>query len=113
MTLALGVNGWLNVAIAVIGALVAFGAANRMSKATECTIIVAFATVGAGLGGWVFSSIAPEHWQQPFDSLLLGGIVALLIGTRRQTIWLAPEWMPKLSIAVSALTWLAFFIFIT
>lgn len=105
----LGLHSWLNFVIAVIGALVALGAANRMSPKTECTIIFAFATVGVGFIAWAIGTFLPDSWQQAFETLLLGGVVALLIGTRRQTIWLAPTWMPRISIAVSVVTWIAFF----
>jgi hypothetical protein len=100
---------WLNIVVAVAGALVAFGAANRMSRATECTIIFAFTTVGIGFSAWFLGILFPVDWEHAFDTLLLGGVVALLIGTRRQTIWLQPAWMPRISLAVSAVTWLAFF----
>lgn len=100
----------LNFVIALLGALVAFGAANRMNKETEVTIICAFVTVGVGLVAEAFSSLVAEVWQQAFDTLLLGGVVSLLIGTRRRTIWLRPELMPKISAAVCAITWLAFFL---
>lgn len=100
----------LNIALAVVGALVAFGAANRMNKHTEMTIAISFATVGAGLIGFALADLWPNGWQETCDTLLLGGIVSLLIGTRRQTIWIPPRWMPRLSYAVAAATWLAFFV---
>lgn len=107
--MSIGVHTWLNVACYVSVALVAFGAANRMSKQTECTIIVSFATVGAGAIAWAIGAFLPNEWEQAFDTLFVGGVLALLIGTRRQTIWIKPEWMPRMSISVSAVTWIAFF----
>lgn len=101
---------WVNVAIAVLGAFVAFGAVNRMTPETECTIIISFATVGVGLTAWAIGSVSPSpEWVHAYDTLLLGGVVALIIGTRRRTIWIQPRWMPLLSISVSGVTWLAFF----
>ena len=105
-----GAHDFLNFVIAFLGALVAFGAANRMTRATECTIIVAFATVGTGLTAAAISTFFPQSWEKAFETLLLGGVVALLIGTRRQTIWIRPAWMPWLSLGVSAVTWVAFFV---
>lgn len=105
--------GWFNIILAALGALVSLGAANRMTVKTECTIKIAFATVGVGCIAWVVGTFAPDKWQTPFETLLLGGIVALLIGTRKQTIWLAPGWMPWISISVSAATWIAFFAGVT
>lgn len=99
----------LNVLLAMFGALVALGAANRMSRTTERTIIVSFTTTGAGLIGFALGNVWPGGWQPACDTLLLGGVVALLVGTRKATIWLPPEWMPAISYGVSAVTWVAFF----
>lgn len=106
---AITLQAWINIGLSIVGSLVAFGAANRMSKETECTVIFAFSTVGAGYVAWCISSFMPSTWQSPFDTLLLGGVVSLLIGTRKQTIWIAPAWMPRLSLLASGLTWLSFF----
>ena len=99
----------INVLLALAGALVAFGAANRMNKDTELTIAISFATTGAGLIGYAIACIWPHHWEAACDTLLLGGIVSLLVGTRRQTIWIPPRWMPRISYAVAGATWFAFF----
>lgn len=100
---------WVNLCLALAIALVALGAANRMNRETEVTIIVSFSTVGAGALGFALGSLLPERWVDAAYTILLGGVLALLVGTRRQTLWLPPAWMPKLSIAISAATWAAFF----
>lgn len=100
---------WLNVGIATLIVLVGIGAINRMSPQTECTVILAFVTVMAGVVGYALGSVLPERWQTVCDTLLLGGVLALLIGTRKQTIWMAPRWMPWISAGVSILTWGTFF----
>lgn len=107
---AVGLHGWLNFAIALFAALVAFGAANRMNRETEITIICAFVTVGVGLFAQAVGVLLPQSWDDAFDTLLLGGVGSLLIGTRRRTIWLRPELMPRISIGVCIITWLAFFL---
>lgn len=101
---------WVNAAIAFAGALVALGAVNRMTDATDGCIRVAFALTGAGLIGYGASTIWPESWRHACDTVLIGGLVALLIGTRKHTIWLPPAWMPRLSYAVSAGTVVTFFV---
>lgn len=101
---------WANAGIATAGALVGLGAANRMNTRTECTIIISFFTVGAGLIGYALGTLLPDRWQQACDTVLLGGILALLIGTRRHTIWIPPELMPKFSYGVSVATWIIFFL---
>lgn len=107
--LALSFLSWLNalIALAIVG--VGFGAAKRMNKDTELTIIIAFSTVSAGAFGWFITTFWPWGWEQSFDTLFLGGVLALLIGTRRRTVWLRPELMPKISYGVSVVTWCAFF----
>ena len=97
----------LNIGLAVMGVLVAFGAVHRMSAETECPIILAFVTVASGLGGQILGALA---WQGVFDTLLFGGVTALMIGTRRQTVWISPDWMPRVSLAVSLLSWAAFLV---
>lgn len=102
----------LNIAMAFIGTLVAFGALHRMSPKTECTIIFAFALTAVGLvGQWLgplLAYLGRDTWQPAFDTLLFGGIASLMIGSRKQTIWLQPHWMPRLSLLVSAVTLGAF-----
>lgn len=100
---------WVNGGLAVVGVLVGIGAIDRMNKQTECTIVAAFVTTIVGLVGYVLGSAMPGHWQNVFDTLLLGGVVAVLIGTRKQTIWLAPTWMPWISLGVSLGSWTIFF----
>src|SRR4051812_24172882 len=94
------VHEWLNFALALFAALVSLGAANRMNRETEFTIICAFVTVGVGLVAQALGTFVPTSWNAAFDTLLLGGIGSLLIGTRRRTIWMKPELMPKISVAV-------------
>lgn len=104
--------GWLKlleVVLSSAGALVAIGAANRMDRSTECTIIFAFATTAAGLLGVALANVWPGGWSKACDVLLVGGVAALLVGTRRRTIWLDPAWMPRISLALSAVTWGGFF----
>ncbi len=102
----------LNVVLAFLGTLVAFGALHRMTPKTECTIIFAFALTAAGLAGQGLGAILEwlgrDAWQPAFDTLIYGGATALMIGTRRQTIWLQPDWMPRLSLLVSSITLVAF-----
>lgn len=104
------IHGWLNFVLAFFGALVALGAANRMNKETEMTILCAFVTVGVGMVAQAIGTMLPDSWNDAFDTLLLGGLISLLVGTRRRTIWMRPEIMPKISAAVCALTWVVFFI---
>lgn len=106
----IGAHQWLNIAFAFAGALVAFGAINRMNRHTDKPIAFAFVTMGTGLLGAVFSYFSPERWEIAFDTLIFGGALALLIGTRRHTIWMDPKWMPPTSVGATFITWAAFFL---
>lgn len=99
-----------NAILAAAGVLVAFGALHRMNKKTECIIILAFVTVAIGLLGQIPAALTHSYWQPVFDTLLFGGALALMIGTRRQTIWISPDWMPTISLAVSLVAWAVFFV---
>lgn len=109
----LGWLEWVNLLLLIGGALVVLGAVERMTQETPLTIKVGFVTVGAGLLGEAILYLLPSLWQEPIDTVLYGGIVALVIGTRRRTICIDPRWMPMLSGLVSAGTWLLFFASIT
>lgn len=97
-----------NALLAIFGMLVALGAINRMDRGTEATIIFAFSTTAAGLAGFALGHFLPDRWEAACYTLLLGGISALLVGTRRRTVWLPPAWMPRISGGLSAATWLGF-----
>lgn len=99
-----------NAAMALLAFLAALGAANKMNKETERTIIFAFATTAAGLLGYVITTFFPSSYETALDSLLLGGVGAMVVGSRRRTVWLPPEWMPRFSASISGLTWV-FFLF--
>lgn len=101
---------WINLLIAIAGVLIVLGACNRMTWQTDGCIRAAFGLVAAGLFGYGLSHFTPDSYRYACDTVLLGGIVALVIGTRKQTIWIPPAWMPRLSYATSALTVVTFFL---
>ena len=99
----------LNAAGAVVGVLIAAGAINRMTKDTECTIIFSFVTTLVGLAGYAITSFRPTSWERAFDTLLIFGIAAVLVGTRKRTTWVKPELMPRISVGLSFAAWISFF----
>jgi hypothetical protein len=98
----------INVCIALVGAMIALGAVNRMTDSTDRPIRLAFALVGAGLITYGLGTLFPDTWRHACDTVLLGGIAALIVATRKHTIWLPPEWMPRISYAISAGTMATF-----
>lgn len=99
---------WGLITLALLGCLVALGAVNRMNRHTECTIIISFLTTGAGLVGYFLGALFPGKWTLSCDFLLVGGVAAIMIGSRKRTIWIEPELMPWISLAVSGVSWAAF-----
>lgn len=99
----------VNAFVAFVGSLTAFGAINRMNPTTEKHIMVAFITTAAGLAGFAVDAVFPGSWQSICYTLLLGGISAIIVGTRRQTIWIHPSMMKPISVVILVMTWLVFF----
>lgn len=94
-----------NVFLAITGALVAFGSINRMENGTGRAIRCAFATTCAGLLGAAISTLLPEHWQVSVDTLLYGGILALLIASRRRPAVIREHWVTPISFSITVSTW--------
>ena len=99
-----------NAGLALAGSLVTFGAINRMDRKTERPIIFSFVTTAAGLAGFSVDAMLPGSWQAICYTLLIGGITALVIGTRRQTLWIPPRFMNPISCSVLVVTWMVFFV---
>lgn len=99
---------WALITISLLGCLVALGAVNRMNRHTERTIIISFLTTGAGLVGYFLGTLFPGKWMLACDFLLVGGVTAIMIGSRKRTIWIEPELMPWISLSVSVVSWAAF-----
>jgi uncharacterized membrane protein YeaQ/YmgE (transglycosylase-associated protein family) len=94
-----------NVFLAVSGALVTFGALNRMETGTCRAIRCAFATTCAGLLGAAISTLLPEHWQVSVDTLLYGGILALLVASGRRAGMIREQWVTPISFSITVSTW--------
>jgi hypothetical protein len=101
---------FFNAAFAFSTALLIFRAINRMNRGTDHALRVSFTLVCAGLIGEAFSSVLTESWQQSVDALLFGGLMAAFLGTRRvsEAVLLTNEWRMRVSLGVSAVTFLIF-----
>lgn len=110
----------MNGALAGAGAFAVLIAVNHMGPQTSRAIRCAFVTTGAGLLGECLSSVPALlayfglrsrilfEWQLAYDSLLYGGVLALLIGSRRMPVLLPERWVGRLSLAVTLVTWAIF-----
>jgi len=104
--------GTVNALIAATGFILAACAVDRMDRDTAHAIRVAVVLVGIALLGQAMS-VWFESWAPPFDTLLYGSIAAYLLACRRLDVG-APfdipvPWTQRLSLAVSGLTFAAFF----
>jgi hypothetical protein len=127
----------LNIVLAILAALVAFGSivvmkdVPRVIDVTQTVIInrrkgqnwresilaglrsmetmglaCALVTLAAGLLGQAFGQLA-GNWQNAFDTLMFGGVLAVLIANRRGAVF--GEYKHAASWVVTATCWVAFF----
>lgn len=104
--LALGDVEKINVVCALLAAAVAFASLNKMNglpdKAVRCGIV----TFAAGLLGAAIGTV--NHWRPIFDTVLLGGALAMLLGSRRGPGFLDANMRAGLSLVVTTGSWLLF-----
>lgn len=99
---------WVNGVLALLAAGVAFGSINLMNKETvERGVACAFVTFAAGCLGYALPGLFPLDWGASFDTLLLGGALALLLANRRVSLG---KIVGKLSISVTVGSWMVFFV---
>lgn len=106
----------LNAALCAVVVVAVLCAVARMNSTdeygvrqrTEPPIVMAFVTLGSGTVGWLVAYWKPGEWQVANDTLLIGGVAALVLATRRHTKWVPPRWMGPISMGVSMLTWAGF-----
>lgn len=99
---------WINAAICLAVVVVTFFALVRMRKETELQILLAFPTMAAGMLGAVVGYFRPGDWQAACDTMLFGGVLALMIGSRKNPNWIEPRWIRPIAIGVLMATWGAF-----
>lgn len=104
----------LDIAFAFAAAVAAFSSLNRMSEAmsleVKLTFALTFATVGAAMLGQVFILAMPDKWQAVINTLAYGGIAALLIASRRRSLFVHEIWMTRIALGVLLVTWFVFFV---
>ena len=99
---------WVNGVLAVLAAGIAFGSINLMNKETvERGVACAFVTFAVGCLGYALPGLLPVAWGPSFDTLLLGGALALLLANRRVSLG---KIVGKLSMGVTVGSWLVFFV---
>lgn len=100
-----------NGVVAIVAGVASFGAIRMMDKNTNQAMRCGFVTLAVGLIGYGLSTFVSESWQPGFDALLVGGSLALFIGSRRNAgLLLRATLLSKLSMVVTLYSWLLFFL---
>lgn len=83
---------WLNVGLAMLGSLAAFGALNKMrAGATRPCVIGAVLLIAVGLAGQGLGEFLGQ-WAAIADTATFGGILALLVASQRIHTWFLERW---------------------
>lgn len=69
----------------------------------------AFATITVGFFGQGATILFPNTWSLGYDAMLLGGSLALFLGSRRHTQLVPEPWSMRASLAVTVASWGMFF----
>jgi hypothetical protein len=99
---------WLNLVLALLGSLAAFGALNKMTVGTTKPCIVGAALlIALGLAGqWL--SLYRQEWLQYVDTALYGGVLAFLIATQRTHTWFLERYANPVASAILILVGMVF-----
>jgi hypothetical protein len=83
---------WLNLTLALLGSLAAFGSLEKMKWGdTRPCIIGSTLLIALGLAGqWL--SLIHQEWLQYVDTALYGGILSLVIASQRNQTWFLERW---------------------
>lgn len=101
---------WLNMVVAGLGSLAAFGSFNKMQwgKTKPC-LIIAMLLIAVGLAGqwlqiaqWLFA-VDAEPWLQHVDSALYCGVLALLLSSQRVHEWILERFSNPIATVVGLL----------
>jgi hypothetical protein len=94
----------INTALAVLLAVIAFSSLNKMSLSTDCTVRFAIALIFIGALGQAGGELLGK-WDRYVDTLLYGGLIALLLANHRRTpTGLGTRWSRPLSFLAAAVT---------
>ena len=90
----------LNLLLAALGSLAAFGALNKMHvSSTRPCIIGAILLIALGLAGqWL--SLLHEEWLMYVDAALYGGVLALIVASQRHHTWFLERWANPIASAI-------------
>jgi uncharacterized membrane protein YedE/YeeE len=94
---------WVNVLLAALGSLAAFGALNKMQVGrTKPCMALAMLLIAVGLFGETLGAIK-DTWEVYLDTALFGGVAALLLATQKVPTWLGERFANPLASIVAGL----------
>lgn len=89
-------NAWL----AFATALIIVGTFNHMSSKTTTAVRLAITIIFAGLlGQWL--GVLAKQWDHYADTMIYGGIAALMVASQRTPCGMPAEYLQKVSIAIT------------
>lgn len=94
---------WVNVLLAALGSLAAFGALNKMHVArTKPCMALAMLLIAVGLFGETLGAVKGT-WEIYLDTALFGGIAALILATQKVPTWVGERFANPLASIVAAI----------
>jgi hypothetical protein len=94
---------WLNVILAAVGSLAAFGALNKMHVGrTKPCMALAMLLISVGLLGETLGALK-DTWEIYLDTALFGGITALILATQKVPTWVGERFANPLASIVAGL----------
>jgi hypothetical protein len=83
---------WANIGLFIVASVVAFGSLNKMRAGhTRPCIIGAVLLIAVGCAAQALGSFASQ-WDHIADTLVAGGVLALLIASQRTHSWALERW---------------------
>lgn len=94
---------WVNVLLAALGSLAAFGALNKMQiTRTKPCMALAMLLIAVGLFGETLGAIK-DTWEIYLDTALFGGISALILATQKVPTWVGERFANPLASIVAGI----------
>lgn len=94
---------WLNLALALLGSLAAFGSLEkqRVGRTKFCVVMATLLIVLGLAGQWL--SLYREEWLQYVDTALYCGVLSLVLASQRVPTWSMERWAVPLAMVFAVI----------